>query len=379
MQELSKKKLEALLQCEDITTAEYSKLVSWVRDEPNVAQFAPDEICRMDPRNMRMTIYNAARSKRPHDNRGEAPIAQAVSTKTCPICEGNTTRPIDVAPLKNGFTFINKNMFPCFFNTGDIVDNAITPSDSLRVQAGTPVGNHFLQWTSSIHSDDWFNMDVDDLMVVLRRLGVFEKHLLTSSEGQMPSTADWYGFKNTHGFVLMMKNYGAQVGGSLVHGHQQVTHSNVMSKSAFENWAFQKRCGISFSTHLQQATPDSLRLKNFGAAQLVVPYFMRRPMGAMLLLKDDTKTLLSELDDAELRAVVAGVSETVRVYHRLLPAMGRDIAYNVLFHTGPGAGIYVEFLPHTQETGGMEQLGLWVCQDTPDGSAAVLREYLGEE
>ena len=377
MQELSKEWLEELMQCADITTAEYAQLIAWVKDEPNVVKFAPDEICRMDPRNNRMTIYNAARSKRPHDNRSDSPPTQAASAKPCPICEGNTTRPVDVAPLKKGFTFINKNMFPCFFNPGNAAGTAVAPSDSLSVDAGTPTGNHFLQWTSSIHSDDWFNMGVDDLIVVLKRLGVFERHLLTSSAGQMPSSADWYGRQDVFGFVLMMKNYGAQVGGSLVHGHQQVTHSNVMSKSAYENWAFQKRHGMSFSKHLQQATPDTLRLKDFGAAELVVPYFMRRPMGTMLLLKDDTKSLISDLGEMELLAIVDGVSQTVRAYHILLPAMGRDIAYNVLFHTGPGAGIYVELLPHTQETGGMEQLGLWVCQDTPDGSAGVLREYIG--
>jgi hypothetical protein len=57
----------------------------------------------------------------------------------------------------------------------------------------------------------------------------------------------------------------------------------------------------------------------------------------------------------------------------MLPKMGREVAYNVLVHTGPGTGIYLEFLPFTQETGGFEQLGLWVCQGDPETAAEILR------
>ena len=376
MGRLSKEKLASLAQCEDVSTADYADIVSWVAQEPEIARFSPDDICRMDPRNRRMTIYNAARSKRPHDNRHDAAPAPAISAKPCPICEGNTTRPIDMAALSDGYTFINKNMFPCFFNAGGQVSDAVVPGDAPGVDAGRPVGNHFLQWTSTIHERDWHNMDVGDLCVVLKRLGVFEKHLLTSSDKRMPDTSAWYGIPGVSGFVLAMKNYGAQVGGSLVHGHQQITHSNVMSRSAHDNWQFQKQQGMPFSRFLREQTPAALRLLDLGTAEVVVPYFMRRPMGAMLLVKEYSKRLVSELSDTECRDVVEGISRMLQVYHRLLPAMGREVAYNVLFHTGPGAGMYVEFLPHTQETGGMEQMGLWVCQDTPEGSASVLREYL---
>ena len=42
----------------------------------------------------------------------------------------------------------------------------------------------------------------------------------------------------------------------------------------------------------------------------------------------------------------------------------------------PGAGIYFEFLPLTQETGGFEQLGLSICQSEPAVAAAQLRETI---
>jgi hypothetical protein len=56
--------------------------------------------------------------------------------------------------------------------------------------------------------------------------------------------------------------------------------------------------------------------------------------------------------------------------------MGREIAYNVITHNGPGAGLYFEFLPYTQESGGFEQLGLFVCQAEPEAAAAQIRHAI---
>jgi galactose-1-phosphate uridylyltransferase len=56
--------------------------------------------------------------------------------------------------------------------------------------------------------------------------------------------------------------------------------------------------------------------------------------------------------------------------------LGREIAYNVVTHNGPGAGLYFEFLPYTQEMGGYEHLGLFICQGDPEEVAERLRAYL---
>jgi hypothetical protein len=74
--------------------------------------------------------------------------------------------------------------------------------------------------------------------------------------------------------------------------------------------------------------------------------------------------------------VVRGWSEAARAFQELMPKMGKEYAYNALVHTGPGAGLYVEFLPYTQEDGGYEKLGLWVCQESPEGAADVLRKTI---
>jgi hypothetical protein len=59
-----------------------------------------------------------------------------------------------------------------------------------------------------------------------------------------------------------------------------------------------------------------------------------------------------------------------------MPKIDKELAYIFTIHTGPGAGIYFEFLPHTQEMGGFEHLGLWVCNDSPANAAANLREVI---
>jgi hypothetical protein len=60
----------------------------------------------------------------------------------------------------------------------------------------------------------------------------------------------------------------------------------------------------------------------------------------------------------------------------IMPSMGKPTAYNITVSNGPGAGLYCEFLPYTQETGGFEQLGLWVCHDSPPNVASHLQQFL---
>ena len=50
-----------------------------------------------------------------------------------------------------------------------------------------------------------------------------------------------------------------------------------------------------------------------------------------------------------------------------------------LFQDEPGMSGFLpfSFLPHPQEEGGWEKLGLLACQQTPVGAAARVREMLG--
>jgi len=53
----------------------------------------------------------------------------------------------------------------------------------------------------------------------------------------------------------------------------------------------------------------------------------------------------------------------------------------VVTSNGPGAGLYFDFLPYTQEIGDVEHLGLFVCgrelgQKRPERAAEHLREIV---
>ena len=61
----------------------------------------------------------------------------------------------------------------------------------------------------------------------------------------------------------------------------------------------------------------------------------------------------------------------------IMRSIGREPAYNIIFHSGPGCEFYIEILPYTQETGGYEHLGLFVCQGSP-GSTAEMYMNAGE-
>jgi hypothetical protein len=96
----------------------------------------------------------------------------------------------------------------------------------------------------------------------------------------------------------------------------------------------------------------------------------------LLLLKDTYKAHLHKLDENEIAAVADGWRDGIRIMMVVMPRIGKEVAYNVTTHNGPGAGLYFEFLPYTQEMGGFEHLGLYLCQGNPIKSAQTARELL---
>ncbi len=365
--------LKKILQAEDIEQLSLAQLARLFQEEKGSIDFIPDGICQIDPRNGERIIYNSARARRPHDNR---PVtSQSSLEKPCVVCQGKTTGVLDVANLSEGFTFINKNLFPMLYPQVPYVST--NPDENSLGPEGKPAyGFHFLQWTSSLHHKDWHNMPQSDRVVVMQRLAALEKKLLTDATGEMPTNRFWGDREGRYGFVSIIKNYGRLVGGSLVHGHQQIGFSNIMPRRFRDNRCFEKERGEPFSVYLLRENPPELLLKDYGPAVLLVPYFIRRPFDMMLLLKDVSKRYLHELTEDEIIAVADGWHDAIRAILWVMPRLGRETAYNITTNNGPGAGLYFEFLPYTQEIGGFEQLGLSVCQGNPLDAAAQLRQFL---
>jgi galactose-1-phosphate uridylyltransferase len=369
-QRLDRETLAQILQAPDIEGVAFSRLLELFREEEALAPLLPDPLFRVDPRSGDCVIFNPARARRPHD--AVAQQAESARDEACVVCQGLTTGVLDVAGLSRGFTFVNKNLYPIVFPfPPEEMQARSTPIAGVQPAGGTLSGLHFLQWTSSFHDKDWHNMPLEDCEVVLRRLAALERRLLQGAEELLPAAAG-------QAFVLIAKNYGRLVGGSLHHGHQQIMLTHVMPRRMRDNWQFQRERGLSFSSYMLRTNPDALLVQDYGPAVLLVPYFMRRPYDMMLLVRDATKAYLHELNDQELVAVARGWHDGLQTIHRIMPAIGRELAYRVMVHNGPGAGLYFEFLPYTQETGALENLGLVVCQADPHEAADRLRRYLLE-
>jgi galactose-1-phosphate uridylyltransferase len=363
--QLSFESLESITQSTDISSLDINDLTDFFLEEKGLARFAPDGICQMDPRNGDWVVYNSARARRPHDNRPhDEESDQAQEERACMICQGHTTHVVDVAHLSEGFTFINKNLYPIFYPDakGDRIPVSSQPASDL-VKATPVQGYHFLQWTSSFHDKDWHNMPLCDRVIVLQRLAALEK--------KMESAPDVY--------ISIIKNYGHLVGGSLTHGHQQISVSSIMPNRIAQDQNFLNLHDETFSTYLRRENPHTLAIKDYGAALLVTPYFMRRPYDMFLILKDASKSHLYELCIGELEAVADGWRDAIRIILDVMPRIGKEVAYNVTTHNGPGAGLYFEFLPYTQEMGGFEHLGLYLCQGNPLQSAQTAREFLDKQ
>ena len=187
-----------------------------------------------------------------------------------------------------------------------------------------------------------------DGAVVMSRLAALEKKLVETGKQ-----------------VLITKNYGHLVGGSLSHGHQQIILTSLLPNRFLDNQRFLREKGEVFSSYLLRENPPELLVRDYGTAVLLVPYFIRRPYEMMLLLKDSSRQFLHELSEKELLAAAQGWRDAILVMRTVMPATGRETAYNITCHNGPGAGLYFEFLPYTQESGGMEHLGLYACQADP--------------
>ena len=359
--ELPPELLDNLVEATSIEDLSSEQVLASFKTDPLLQKNPDHGKLSVDPRSEEPIIYNPSRATRPHDY----PV-DGDKNVGCPICAGNSTGILDLAELHEGFTFINKNLYP-----------VLNPPDPKKEMKGkSPSGLHFIQWTSSIHDRDWHNLPDEDCEIVLSRLAVLEKKLLSvsrdidglESQSHTSSHNEWY--------ISIIKNVGSAVGGSLEHGHQQIILGDIAPRRIVNNQRFLDQNGQTFSAYLQTSNPTSLLVHDYGPALLLVCEFMRRPYEMVLLLKDTNKRFLHEMDKSEMESIAIGWKNASQAIRRLMPNMNKQVAYNVITHNGPGAGLYFEFLPYTQEQGGFEHLGLSVCQMEPDQAAQDIRDQL---
>lgn len=351
--ELSKERMLELARFGKSGATTTEELLSFFNDDAQLDPFAPDGIVRIDPRDSQRIIYASKRGKRARNFNG--PIKdfeqeQQTITVNCPICSGNTTEIWSYSELSHGHTFINKNLFPMLMPIS---------AQQCSEDQNSAHGYHFLQWVSTDHFVDWHNISQADGEIVFNQLLSLEKYLLNVSNGH----------------VCIIKNYGREVGGSQAHAHQQIACTNVMPGSMVNDCNYFEKNGSTFSADLLNNLDPSLVVKDYQSAILLAPPFMRRPLMTILALKDSNKKHLYQLTTQEVSDLVAGIRQMARSYIHLMPLMKRSPAYCITFHNGPGAGIYLEFHPYTQEKGGFEHLGLWVSTMLPEEAAQILSSF----
>lgn len=358
--------LSKLVEHNSIETLSLDQVLSSFQRERILMESSRDIRSAVDPRNGEPVIYTPGRSLRPHDYQIQINAGRGEAT-ACPICAGETTGILDWAALKKGITFINKNLYPVL----------PPPTPDIKENKSGPQGLHFVQWTSSEHKRDWFNMSLDDCTTVMGRLAVLEKALVNFSREIETRKEQAGSISKDSWCVSIIKNVGSAVGGSLEHGHQQVLLGNIVPRRILADQEFEARKGISFSQYLIRETPEKLVIKDYTGVVLMVAKFMRRPYEMILSVTDPDKLHLFDLRADEMRAVAEGWQDASRAIRTILPELRREVAFNVVAHNGPGSGLYFEFLPYTQEQGGLEQLGLAVCQKTPEQTADQIRGKLG--
>ncbi|MEE9515341.1 MAG: hypothetical protein V3V54_04840 [Candidatus Brocadiales bacterium] len=361
---------------EDVGKAGFEDIINSVTLDTSIAQYKPLSHYQVDPRSGDRVVYSEARAKRPHDtapaNREQKPAA----TAGCVVCDGKTTSIIDTAPISEGFTFINKNLFPILypFETGTAEKDL--SSDPFTRTGRQAAGAHFLQWPSNLHHSDYYNMGQADVLVVLGRLCVLEEKLLHSPGSGMPLSHRLPGGDH-YGYIGVIKNVGRLVGGSLTHGHNQIVHTNIKPRRIEDDETFKQNFGQNFSDYILRENPGEYTVKDYGhGVLLIVPYFMKRPLHAMIVVGDGSCGYLHHLKKEVLGSLCTAIRDVSRAVVELMPGLGRELAYTWIIHEGDIGGLYIEILPWTQEMGGYEQLGIFLCQSTPETTVKYYRELI---
>ncbi|TCS40211.1 hypothetical protein [Reinekea marinisedimentorum] len=349
-----------------LDTTEFSELLQKLTADPAVAGQASEDLCQLDPRDGTMIIYAEHRARRPNEH--EQKPASTSGVKPCPICTEDLTAIVDYAPLSEGFTFISQNMYPVLYPTVHTEDLHLKAPlyDDPDHLGRAAFGLHLLQWTSSVHSNDWHNMPTEDLFITLSRLAALENKLLFTCEDYMPISCETDGAR---GYLSIIKNYGPDAGASLSHGHQQIAYSNIMPQRTFNNARFFDRHNRTFCSYMHEHNPENLTVAEEGSAKVIIPYYMRRPYNLMILL-DTQSNHLSKQTSGQLWDLTRAIQKVIKSLHLLLPSMGKSVSFNMAIHTGPRCELYVEFFPIVQALGGYERIGLWISQLTPRSAAS---------
>lgn len=322
---------------------------------------APEPRLGTDPRWDRPVVYSPARAGRlGHDG--------------CVVCGAETCPAVDIVelPPRPGDTgpdhaWLTPNLYPNVY--------PFTARDDTNGDA-PPRGVHLVHWSSRRHERGLPGAPPAEAVALWRQLARAEEFLLHGGDGaadlRLSETGDGH-----RGHVGIIKNKGSRVGGSVFHDHQQILLSDVEP--------CEPRLVSGLGAALLRDAPAALTVDEVdGLATTIVPPFMSRPLSAFVVPASATRQPesghLHHLSPDVLDALAIAIARLCGAIDAVMAAPDApgpgEPAWNLVVHTGPGRGPLVELRPYTQPLGGYEHLGLYMCEELPETSAARLRDAL---
>jgi len=363
---MEKSRLEELIQEAkkiDINPSTWEGAAKVIKNDERIKKNKPTHAIR-DPLTGKIIVYSTSRLKRP-DNHGKS--------SECQICNGKTTS-IVLAGEDHPTPFINLNMFPYFHPN-------VTPLNEDDIL----IGGSFLEFLTTEHKEI-HQLSYEEHDSCFNLMKQFENNL---------GTKIIYGIKEYPGHFSIFKNTGKKAGASLEHGHYQITFTNELSRSLSKDSGYYQIKRESIAEHMKnEAEKQNLIIKDYDSVQTIVPYFARTPLQAMIIPKDNIERI-ADSDNRILNDLSRATIDLTRCLYHLMPGFGKELAYNIIFHTGSLNGalkdnsvfqtgspvgslgrMYLEFSPFTQIYAGLEKVGIDICQLDPKTSAKIYRNTI---
>ncbi len=319
---------------------------------------------RIDPISGRRVYIAEERLGRPNDfDEVAAPPhaapASAAVRDGCPFCAGHeAATPHASLEVHNAAGQWRVRVVPNKF-----------PAVSLSSAA---IGAHEVIIESPTHATELLELDADQFTTVL---AVYRDRL-----------AHWArDSRLRHGIVF--KNSGHGAGASLEHVHSQLVALPYVSPSveaelagAQEFGAAQGACIFCHLLAQEIAAAERLVFARDGYAALC-PYAARQPFETWILPTRHAARF-DQTPDAELPDLARAIRGVVGQLAAVARSAGRDLAYNLLLHTGPfdeaHAATYHwhwELVPRTTHLAGLEWgAGVFINPVSPERAARALRE-----
>jgi hypothetical protein len=131
---------------------------------------------------------------------------------------------------------------------------------------------------------------------------------------------------------------------------------------------------------LAEVGTGPLLVEREAGVTVLVPPFMRRALQAFVIPEGAGPVgWIHHLPEDVLDATALVVARLTAALNALMVEQFGEPAWNLIWHTGPGAWPVLEMRAFTQPLGGYEHMGIYLCEEHPETTARRLRQALGRE